>query len=59
MRSSEPIQVTFNRDHTTAQILVPLVGNGSDRRSMARSLTLRNRVLPAQHRQAAAAHSSR
>ena len=41
-----PIEVTFNRAHTTAQILAPLVGNGSDTRSMNALVALRNRILP-------------
>jgi RND superfamily putative drug exporter len=41
-----PIEVSFNRSRTTAQILVPLVGNGSDTASMKALETLRNRLLP-------------
>jgi len=47
-QAKAPIEVTtVNRDGTTAQILVPLIGNGSDNASMAALQTLRNRVLPA------------
>jgi uncharacterized membrane protein YdfJ with MMPL/SSD domain len=41
-----PIQTTVNANHTAAQILVPLVGNGSDTASMNALETLRNRLLP-------------
>jgi uncharacterized membrane protein YdfJ with MMPL/SSD domain len=41
-----PFQVTVNHDHTTAQILAPLVGNGNDSASVAALETLRERVLP-------------
>ena len=41
-----PIEVSFNRSRTTAQILVPLVGSGSDTASMNALETLRNRLLP-------------
>jgi uncharacterized membrane protein YdfJ with MMPL/SSD domain len=43
----KPIQVTFDRSRTTAQILVPLVGSGSDKTSVAALQTLRDRLLPA------------
>src|SRR5581483_8578660 len=46
-QAKQPIQVTFNRDHTAAQIRVPLVGKGSDTASMAALATLRDKVLPA------------
>jgi RND superfamily putative drug exporter len=42
-----PIQVTINRDSTTAEIFIPLAGNGDDAKSLAALATLRNRVLPA------------
>ena len=42
-----PIQVSLNRGHNVAQMLVPLVGNGSDAKSMDALQTLRNRLLPA------------
>jgi uncharacterized membrane protein YdfJ with MMPL/SSD domain len=41
-----PIQVSFNREHTTAQILAPLVGNGSDTASMNALEAVRNRLIP-------------
>jgi uncharacterized membrane protein YdfJ with MMPL/SSD domain len=41
-----PIEVSFNRQHTTAQLLVPLVGNGSDSASMHALEALRSRLLP-------------
>jgi RND superfamily putative drug exporter len=41
-----PIEVSFNRPRTTARILVPLVGNGSNSASMKALETLRNRLLP-------------
>jgi RND superfamily putative drug exporter len=41
-----PIEVSFNRNRTTAQLLVPLIGNGSDTASMKALETLRNRLLP-------------
>jgi RND superfamily putative drug exporter len=41
-----PIEVSFNHDRTTAQILAPLAGSGSDGRSMAALEALRNRLLP-------------
>jgi RND superfamily putative drug exporter len=41
-----PIEVSFNRARTTARLLVPLVGNGSDTASMKALETLRNRLLP-------------
>ncbi len=43
----QPIQTTVNRDHTAAQILVPMAGNGSDRASMTALEALRDRILPA------------
>jgi uncharacterized membrane protein YdfJ with MMPL/SSD domain len=43
----EPIQTTVNHNHTAAQILVPLVGNGSDKTSVAALQTLRRQILPA------------
>jgi RND superfamily putative drug exporter len=46
-QADQPIQTTLNRDHTAAQIQVPLVGNGSNKASMAALQTLRDRVLPA------------
>ena len=42
----QPIEVTLNRQHTTAQIVAPLAGSGSDTRSMTALQTLRNRLLP-------------
>jgi uncharacterized membrane protein YdfJ with MMPL/SSD domain len=42
-----PIQVELNRSRTTAQILVPLIGTGTDSRSFAALQTLRRRLLPA------------
>jgi uncharacterized membrane protein YdfJ with MMPL/SSD domain len=42
-----PIQVTTNHNHTTTQILLPLVGNGSDKASVTALQTLRGRVIPA------------
>jgi uncharacterized membrane protein YdfJ with MMPL/SSD domain len=42
-----PLQLTFNRDRTAAQLLLPLAGNGSDSASMRALETLRDRVLPA------------
>lgn len=41
-----PIEVAFNPQHTTAQLLAPLVGNGSDPASMHALEALRNRLLP-------------
>jgi RND superfamily putative drug exporter len=41
-----PIEISFNRARTTAQILVPLVGSGSNTASMKALETLRNRLLP-------------
>ena len=41
-----PIEVDLNRGHTTAQILAPIVGNGSDSASMNALEALRNRLLP-------------
>ncbi|MCL2417767.1 MAG: MMPL family transporter [Conexibacteraceae bacterium] len=43
----KPIQVMFNGTHRGAQIAVPLVGNGSDARSTAAMLKLREQILPA------------
>ncbi len=41
-----PIELSFNHTHTTAQITAPLVGNGSNARSMNALEALRNRLLP-------------
>jgi uncharacterized membrane protein YdfJ with MMPL/SSD domain len=46
-QAKQPIQTTINRTHTAAQIQIPLVGNGSDQKSMAALATLRDKVLPA------------
>ena len=42
-----PIQVTFHPRHDAAQILAPLVGDGSDNASFNALETVRNRILPA------------
>jgi uncharacterized membrane protein YdfJ with MMPL/SSD domain len=41
-----PIEVSFNHTRTTAQILVPLVGSGSNAASMNALQTLRKTLLP-------------
>ncbi len=42
-----PIEISYNHDHTAAQILAPLVGSGTDTRSIDALRTLRKRLLPA------------
>ncbi|MDE3133811.1 MAG: MMPL family transporter [Acidobacteriota bacterium] len=42
-----PIQVTLSHALTTAQILVPLVGDGTNQKSMNALESLRNEILPA------------
>jgi RND superfamily putative drug exporter len=42
-----PIAVDVNANHTVARVTIPLVGNGTDSRSNAALLTLRDRILPA------------
>jgi RND superfamily putative drug exporter len=42
-----PIRTTVNRDHTIAQVDIPLVGNGEDARSVTALRELRQDVLPA------------
>ncbi len=43
----EPIRTIVNPQHTVAQIDIPLVGNGNDRRSLAALNALRGEVVPA------------
>jgi putative drug exporter of the RND superfamily len=43
----EPIRTVVNRQHTVAQVDVPLVGDGNDARSFAALKTLRTTVVPA------------
>ncbi|HVS86280.1 MAG TPA: MMPL family transporter [Gaiellaceae bacterium] len=43
----EPITTVESRDHTTADIRVPLAGNGDDAASLAALAVLRHDVLPA------------
>jgi len=43
----EPIRTIVNPQHTVAQIAIPLVGNGNDRRSLAALNALRGEVVPA------------
>jgi uncharacterized membrane protein YdfJ with MMPL/SSD domain len=43
----EPIHTVVNRDHTVAQVDIPLAGTGDDARSVAALKTLRTDVLPA------------
>jgi uncharacterized membrane protein YdfJ with MMPL/SSD domain len=42
-----PIQTVVNRDHTLAQVQIPLVGSGDDASSVAALHTLRHDVIPA------------
>ena len=42
-----PIVVDVNATHTVARVTIPVVGNGTDARSTAALLTLRNQILPA------------
>ncbi|HZR95415.1 MAG TPA: MMPL family transporter [Gaiellaceae bacterium] len=43
----EPITTVVGRDNTTAEIDIPIAGNGDDAASLAALKTLRERVLPA------------
>ena len=43
----EPIRTVVNRDHTVAQVEIPLVGSGEDARSVGALKTLRQDVVPA------------
>jgi RND superfamily putative drug exporter len=43
----QPIHTTINRDHTLAQVRIPLDGNGEDATSSSALKRLRNDVLPA------------
>jgi RND superfamily putative drug exporter len=45
-RMFEPILVTESRDHTVADVQIPLAGNGDDGASLAALHTLRSVVLP-------------
>jgi RND superfamily putative drug exporter len=42
-----PIRTAVSRDHTTAKVEIPLLGNGSDARSRAALGVLRGHVVPA------------
>jgi RND superfamily putative drug exporter len=42
----KPIRVEVNPSHTVARVTIPLVGNGTDARSIAALRTLRERILP-------------
>jgi uncharacterized membrane protein YdfJ with MMPL/SSD domain len=42
----QPITQIVSRDNTTAELLIPLAGNGDDQQSLAALATLRNEVLP-------------
>jgi uncharacterized membrane protein YdfJ with MMPL/SSD domain len=42
----EPIQVRISRDHTVADIQIPLAGNGDNAASLSALHTLRSEVLP-------------
>ena len=52
-QAEQPIQTTINRDHTAAQIEVPLVGNGSDKASMAALADAARQGATGEHRAAA------
>ena len=54
-----PIETVVNRDHTVAQVQIPLVGSGQDERSVAALHTLRDDVLPASARQPRPASTTR
>jgi uncharacterized membrane protein YdfJ with MMPL/SSD domain len=41
-----PVHVDSNASHTAAQVTIPFPGNGTDGRSTAALLTLRNQLLP-------------
>ena len=43
----KPIDVEVNPSHTVARVTIPLVGRGTDVRSIAALRTLRDRILPA------------
>jgi uncharacterized membrane protein YdfJ with MMPL/SSD domain len=43
----EPIRTIVNQQHTVAEVDIPLVGNGTDKRSLAALTALRGEVLPA------------
>jgi uncharacterized membrane protein YdfJ with MMPL/SSD domain len=43
----EPIVVVPSRDHTVADVRIPIAGNGDNAASLAALATLRNNVLPA------------
>jgi len=42
----EPIVVTTSRDHTVADVRIPIAGNGDNAASLAALATLRHQVLP-------------
>src|SRR5262245_20642035 len=42
-----PIRTIVNRDHTVAQVEIPLAGDGDDARSTAALSTLRSKLVPA------------
>ena len=46
-QAKQPIQVDVNRDRTVTRVTIPLIGNGTDAKSIAALSTLRDRILPA------------
>jgi uncharacterized membrane protein YdfJ with MMPL/SSD domain len=46
-RMLNPIEVDVNPAHTVARVTIPLVGKGTDSKSVAALHTLRDRILPA------------
>jgi RND superfamily putative drug exporter len=45
-RMQEPITIDVNRDHTVANITIPIAGNGTDEASTAALETLRGQIVP-------------
>ncbi len=45
-RFFEPVVIVTSRDHTVADVRIPIAGNGDDAASLAALATLRNDVLP-------------
>jgi RND superfamily putative drug exporter len=46
-QAKEPIEVDISRDQSVTRVTIPLVGNGTDSKSVAALHTLRDRILPA------------